>query len=326
MDKSRLQITSVEKREPMQPPMARTSRRQEIQATMERMWHLDPQQFNPLRDCAQRKRFVRTLEALKMKISLEGKLVADLGCGAGDISRGIRDAGAMVHAVDVAGNALNQLKSHSMERIVPIQDCLPTTKLEDNTYDAVLCTEVIGYLKPAEYRLAFAELSRIVKPQGTVICSTSLDTNSDNALERFAALAETEFEIDQWILDYDLLWLKLCRFFETPNFYAQASKQKEMCEREGGLRRGLALTLFRINTSFFLGKCWSLLAFIANPIASCCRQSSILMKLLEKVSRFFWDESGVTHALFVGTRRQMTFPLPLNEIPKEMKHKRQVWE
>ncbi|MEI8365153.1 MAG: class I SAM-dependent methyltransferase [Parachlamydiaceae bacterium] len=324
MEKHRLNITNVDTRSQTIPQAggARASRRQEIQASMERLWHLDPEQFNPMRDCVQRRRVSRTVEL----ISPQGKLIADIGCGAGYISRALRDAGATVHAVDVAGNALQSLKSLPTDRIVPIQDCLPMTKLEDNAYDDVVCTEVIGFLKPVEYRVAFAELSRIVKANGFVICSTSLDTNSDNALERFAALAETEFVIDRWILDYNLLWMKICRFFEIPRSYARAAQEVEIRNMEEGKRSGFTRSLFRFNTSLLMGKVWGVIALATNPVAFFCRQSPWLMNQLERVTRFLWNEAGITHALFLGTRRRMIFPLPQNEIPTEMKHKRQVWE
>ena len=184
------------------------SKRQEIQAKMERLWLLDPEQFNPLRDVLERKRVSETMKAIKNhEPLLEGKLVADIGCGSGVISRLVRDCGADVHAVDVAGNALQKLKEYDTSHIYPMQDCLPQTKLEDRMYDLVLCLEVIGYLEPKEYRLVFSELSRLLKSKGIVACSTSIDLDSDDALERFAALAETEFEIEAWVLNYHRLWI-----------------------------------------------------------------------------------------------------------------------
>ncbi|MEI8124301.1 MAG: class I SAM-dependent methyltransferase [Parachlamydiaceae bacterium] len=326
MKNNPLQITSVEGATQKQPPVqTKMARRQEIQATMERLWLQDPAQFDPMRDCVQRKRMAKTLDILKEK-SLDSKLVADLGCGSGYLSRAVRDAGAIVHSVDVAGNALALLKAQDMHHITPFQDALPMTRLDDGVYDIVICTEVIGYLKPIEYRLTFSELARIVKAKGFVVCSSSIDVDSDNALERFAALAETEFEIDRWVLSYDLLWLKLCRFFDAPTLYVQASKKKELRMKEIAKRKGLGRIIFQCNSSFALGCFWSVIAFATNPLASFCRQSEGLMNLLEKISQFFWSESGVTHALFLGNRRQMIFPLAENEIPKEMKHKRQVWE
>lgn len=154
----RLKVNFVEKKSSFPSSAAlggKSSRRQETQARMERLWHQDVQQFNPERDCMQRQRVQRTIEALRTRTSLTGLKAVDLGCGGGVISRLLRDGGAAIDAVDVATNALQLLKSADMQHITPIHDCLPNTRLADNAYDLVVCTEVIGYLPADEYRLLF---------------------------------------------------------------------------------------------------------------------------------------------------------------------------
>lgn len=327
MKENKLQITTVEQQHNSAPnKISKAARRQEIQATMDRMWNHDPEQFDPERDCVQRKRIHNTIEAMRKHIGLQGKFVADLGCGGGVLSRLMRNSGAQVHAVDVSPLALDKLKSYPMEDIKAIQDCLPNTLLHDNVYDVVVCTEVIGYLKQQEYRMAFSEMARIVKTEGYVVCSTPLDIDSENALERFSNLAETEFEIDKWFVSYDLLWMRLCRFFEAPRNYSKASGDPSYRAAELAKRKPLGRRWFSFNSSRVLGPIWYVVSILANPFAYFVRQNTMLMTLLEKAARFFWYDTGVSHALFIGRRRKMTFPLPANEIPKEMKHKRQVWE
>jgi 2-polyprenyl-3-methyl-5-hydroxy-6-metoxy-1,4-benzoquinol methylase len=328
MTNNRLQVTRVENKDTIssQPVFSRGARRQEIQATMERLWLEDPEQFNPKRDAVQRTRVSRTIEAVKKQLSLEGKKAADLGCGAGVISRVLRDEGAKIDALDIAGNALEKLKTYDMQNINPIHDCLPSTRLDDNAYDLVICTEVIGYLEPKEYRMLFAELSRLIKKDGVAACSTSLDLNSENALERFAALAETEFEIEEWVLRYDLLWIKLCRFFEAPACYIKASRNDFEREKELNKRKSLNKVWFKLNSTAPLSFFWRLINLAAKPLGSGLRQSDRLVDFLGKITKLIWDESGISHALFIGKRRQMTFPLPANEIPIERKHKREVWD
>ena len=148
MPNDRLHVAFVENKSPSPPLPSKSSRRQEIQAAMERLWHQDPQQFNPERDCMQRQRVQRTLETIRQRIPLEGKHAADLGCGSGVISRLLRDAGAKVDAVDAATNALQRLKEDEMHDITPIHDCLPSTRLKDNDYDLVVCTEISAIYSP----------------------------------------------------------------------------------------------------------------------------------------------------------------------------------
>jgi len=301
-------------------------RRHEVEALMERRWLDDPEQFNPERDIVQRHRVARTIDAIKSKISLSDKRGVDLGCGSGVLTRLLRNEGIQMDALDAAQNALNRLQAHDMQNIRSIKDCLPLTRLDDNRYDLVVCTEVIGFLQANEYRLFFAELARLVKRDGLVACSSSIDLNSENALEHFAAYAETEFDIEQWVLRYDLLWIRSCAFFEAPAKYIKASQ--DVWERRNELekRAGLSRVWFKMNSTRLFSPFWHLINWVVSPIASKIRQSAWLMDKLGKITKFFWDESGVSHALFLGKKRPLAFPLPQNEIPLEMKHKRQVWE
>ncbi len=325
----RLKVNFVEKKSSFPSSAAlggKSSRRQETQARMERLWHQDVQQFNPERDCMQRQRVQRTIEALRTRTSLTGLKAVDLGCGGGVISRLLRDGGAAIDAVDVATNALQLLKSADMQHITPIHDCLPNTRLADNAYDLVVCTEVIGYLPADEYRLLFAELARLVKADGLVACSTGLDIDTDDALERFAALGETEFIIDQWVLSYHRLFIQLLRLLEAPAAFVKASQSRDVRQQELAKRAYFSRFWFKWNSTAVLALCWKIVNLASAPLAAGLRQNKPLLTALERITKFLWSESGISHALFIGRRRPLTFPLPAGEMPREMKHKRQVWE
>lgn len=327
MKKNPLQVTSVASTPSTPSPLlSRSARRQEIEATMERLWLNDPEQFNPERNAVQRKRLSSTLEAIKRHLPLNGKRCTDLGCGSGKLTCLLRDEGAKIDALDIASKALTLLKINDMQNITAIQDCLPSTRLDDNAYDLVVCTETIAYLQPKEYRLLMAELSRLVTKDGIAACSTSIDFNSENALERFAVLAETEFEIEEWILRYDLLWIKFCHFFEAPTLYIKAEREEFERKKELEKRKSLNKLWFKMNSAKPLVFFWKLINPLSKRIAFSMRQSDGLVNFLEKITKLIWDESGISHALFIGKRRPMAFPLPANEIPVEIKHKREVWD
>lgn len=327
MSINRLKVTSVESNQNnTPPPSSRSARRQEVEATMERLWLNDPTQFDPERDAVQRKRVSGTIEAIKRHMTLSDKRCTDLGCGGGVITRLVRDQGAKLDAVDIASKALDLLKTKDMTNIIAIQDCLPSTRLDDNTYDLAICTEMIGYLQPKEYRMIFAELARLIKKEGFALCSTSLELHSENALQRFAALSETEFEIEEWVLRHDLLWIKLCHFFEMPAIFIKTGKDDFERSKELEKRKRLGKWWYKINTSKPLVIFWSLIDPISKRIAVYLRQSDKLVNFLEKITKFIWDESGISYAMLIGKRRPMIFPLPANEIPIEMKHKREVWD
>lgn len=324
---NKLKVTAVEHRSPSQVQALprKGTRRLEIQATMERLWHQDPEQFDPERDCMQRQRIQKTMALIK-PLSLIGKQAVDIGCGAGLLTRLVRNAGMKVHAVDIASQALERLKEKEMHDIVPFQDCLPTTRLADDGYDLVICTEVLGYLNPEEYRMAFAELSRLVKADGFVVCSTALDIDSEDSLERFAALAETEFRIDQWVFSYHRLQIQLCHFFEAPGRFIKASKDADYRHAELKKRKGFGRLWFQWNAKPPVALLWKGINLLASPLVRLFRQNTSLTAFLERFCKFIWSRSGISQAIFLGQRRPLTFPLPQSQQPIEMKHKRQVWE
>lgn len=327
MTNNRLQITAVENNADFVPPITNgNARRQEIQATLERLWRQNPQQFDPQRDCIQRQRLKNTIETLCEMLPLKGKYAVDLGCGTGDLTRLVRDEGAQIDAVDIATIALQKLKEQDMHHITAIQDCLPLTRLKDNAYDLVICTEVIGYLKSTEYRVFFSELARLVKLDGLVVCSSELDINTQDPLENFAALAETEFNIDRWVISHHMLFIRFCHFFEIPARYIQASQNNEYYQKELSSKTTLGRLWYQWNTTRGMVMFWKFINLASAPIAARAKQNNFLMNFLEKICRFLWSQSGISHALFIGARRPLTFPLAPDKIPRERKHKKEVWE
>ncbi len=113
------------------------SRKNELEAKFERLWLLDPEQFNPLRNCMQRERLDRTWNLLTQSVQLQDKIIVDLGCGSGVFSRRMRDGGGVIEAVDIAENALKHFANDDRHHIEIKRDAMPETKLPDENYDIV---------------------------------------------------------------------------------------------------------------------------------------------------------------------------------------------
>lgn len=207
MDK-RLAIVATEQNSESPKPQ-KQNKRQMTQAKFDRLWLEDPSQFDPERNGMEKERLARTFELILRHIDLKGKKVVDLGCGHGVLAKMLAAEGATVDAVDISPLALKPLKSEPIANIRPVQDYIPQTLLEDDAYDLVISTEVLGYLPEEDRRLYFAELARLVKPEGLVVCSNGLDIYTENPLEAFAALAETEFQILEWVYSYNGFYIKL---------------------------------------------------------------------------------------------------------------------
>jgi len=327
MSDDRLRVISVENN---QASITRTfkpkTNREEVQAEFERLWNRNPKQFDPLRNCMERERLKRTFAMIEEDFNLSGKLVVDLGCGRGVFSRRLQDGGAIVDAVDIAKNALKSLEEEDTRNIRSIHDYVPSTKLEDDRYDLVVCTDLIAYIKPREHRLTINELARLVKREGYIICSTPIDIHSEDAIERFAALAETDLEILQWRFSYHCLYIRFLDFFEAPRRFARARKDKTYCEKALNDRHHLARWWFKVNSLPVIGDFWGIAKYLTSPVANWVKQSRTVLLGLEKVCRLFWSESGISHAIFMARRRPLVEPTPVESQPIERKKKRTVWE
>lgn len=302
------------------------TRRMETQAYFDRLWLIDPEQFNPLRNCLEQERLQRTFKIIQKHLDLQDKKAVDLGCGSGVFSRMLRDAGCSVDALDISENALKKLKESDMARMRAIQDYVPSTTLPDYAYDLVVCAELIADLNSDEYRLLISELVRLVKKEGFIVGSTALDINSMDALQRFADLVETEVHIDEWSFGYHRLYIRLSDFFEAASRFVRAGRDPEYRSRGLKERYGLSRWWFNLNSARIPSMLWSLLQWPCKPFVHILKNNRTLLLSLEKICKFFWSTSGITEAIFIGKCRPMLMELPPEERPKEMKHKRQVWE
>lgn len=301
---SRLNIIAVENRKPPSPPPK--TRREEIQAYFENEWHQNPEQFNPLRHCLEEERINRTLAFLTEHLPLEGNLkIADLGCGQGILSKKIHKirAGLEIHAIDIAKSALESLEKE--KNIQTIHACLPSTPLKDSFYDCVVSTEVIAWLLPRDHRLYFNELSRIAKKEGFIVCSTRLDLHTDYPLEHFASLVETEIEILSWKFSYHRLYIHLKKILEYPNIFKYASKNSDFRDKFFEKKEGLSRWWFRMNSTKILGVFWGMISLLSQPILNWVKKSRRLLLILEKITRIFFQEKGISHVLFIGKKKSL---------------------
>lgn len=324
--KDQLRVIATEGTQEEKSDSRRMSRREVVLAKFERLWLTDPEQFNPLRNVKERERLSRTQELLDRHLKLNGKKIVDLGCGSGVLTERFAVQAAKVEAVDIANNALKLLAAKSIPNIAAIQDYVPQTKLKDEAYDLVVSTELISLLPVDQYRLYFSELARLMSPEGMVLCSTSVDIYSEDALQRFILLAETEFKISDWILSYHALYIRLSDFFKAPARFVKAWRDSEYRQRELANRQGLNKKWFKFNTNPVVAPLWIPFYYLFKPFLYVLRKNRPILLWLESVSRFIWDESGVSHIVFVGTRRALIVPPVEENIPVERKQRKQVWE
>jgi 2-polyprenyl-3-methyl-5-hydroxy-6-metoxy-1,4-benzoquinol methylase len=325
-DPNRLSIISVSSLSPQHSSIpSRLTRKKELQAKFERLWLLNPEHFNPLRNCMQRERLERSWSLLTQQMSLADKKVVDLGCGSGLFSQRLIAAGAFVDGVDIAENALKKLKEQSIERLQLIQDALPDTSLKDDTYHLAVCLEVIAELPREDHRLFFAELYRLIKPDGKILCSSSIDIYSEDALQRLMELAQTEFEIAQVVYSYHALSIRLKHLCQIPQEFVKGWEEPTYRKQALASRSFLSRIWFWLNSSTLLMWIWWSLTFLTRPLLSLLAQNRTLLLGLEKICRALWDERGISHVIFMAKRKPIMPQMP-EEQPRERPRKKEIWE
>ncbi|WP_019141745.1 bifunctional 2-polyprenyl-6-hydroxyphenol methylase/3-demethylubiquinol 3-O-methyltransferase UbiG [Noviherbaspirillum massiliense] len=120
-------------------------------------------EINPLR-----------LEWINSRAPLEGKTVADIGCGGGILAESMAKKGAEVTGIDLSEKALKVADLHSLESGVQVRyELISAEELaarEPARYDVVTCMEMLEHVPdPAAVVKACATL---VKPGGHVFFST----------------------------------------------------------------------------------------------------------------------------------------------------------
>src|SRR5574341_1361724 len=108
-----------------------------------------------------------------------GRMVLDYGCGDGDASLFLARHGARVIGIDLSevslrnGRALAARAGFGDTVSFQAMDC-EALGFRDDAFDLILVSGVLHHL---DLRRAYAELARVLKPDGAVICSEALGHN-----------------------------------------------------------------------------------------------------------------------------------------------------
>lgn len=325
MNPLKIIATEESKSEPPPGRATKKTQREEAKAKFERLWLIHPEQFNPDRNAMERERIQRTKGLIHEFLPLQNASVADLGCGSGMLVRWLAKEGAQVKAVDIASNALKLVEGIS--GVTPVQDYVPYTTLPDEAFDLVISTDLIGYLPPDQYRLYVSELARLMHAKSQVVCSTAIDIDSEDALQRFATLAETEFHIVKWVFSHHALYIRLLHLLGGPSHYVRLREDRDyQHQQEKKQNTKWKRFWFQLNRSFPMTLFWTGMRVIVHPFLKLVQGSNRILLTLERICRFVWSDAGISHALFIGMRKPLVEHISEEQLPQERKHKREVWE
>ena len=104
---------------------------------------------------------------------LEKLKILDIGCGGGLLCEPLNRLGSTITGIDASNNNIEVAKLHSKEmnlNIKYIHAAPENLDLKSNTYDAVLCMEVVEHLK--DVNLFIENCSKLIKKNGIMFIAT----------------------------------------------------------------------------------------------------------------------------------------------------------
>lgn len=291
---------------PVEAPPLRKREKQDnaLRAEFERRWLRNPEQFNPASSILEQERLERCWDLIAPLLS-PGIRVADLGCGWGVLAKRMREAGAQVDAVDISNNALRRFDEEGAAGIRLIRGTLPFTPLEDGTYDLVVCTDVVADLQGHDRRLLVSELTRLINSQGKLICSTALDTRTDNALELFLSLLQTECKLHKGKLSYHGLWLQLRTWLEKPDYYLKLATDRAFFRKEWERSNRIKKRWLELQSTTPFRSWWKLRQKIHKPWLQKMLTSRATLLKLEAFCRRWRPDTTRSHVIVLATRRPL---------------------
>lgn len=139
------------------------------------------------------------------EVDINGKIVADLGCGSGFISLGLLDEAKIVFSIDNSKNMLRILKEEAKNKgynnLYPIKGDLEDIPLFDESVDIIFINMALHHvINPSK---SIGEMYRILKPGGTLIITDVMEHDAHWAREEMFDkwLGFKEVDILKWMED-----------------------------------------------------------------------------------------------------------------------------
>lgn len=167
----------------------------------------------------------------------------DLGCGLGRHSIYMAKKGLSVTAADLSDFGLNHLKEWAAQEQLSVKTAvcdMEALPFEDNSFDCVLCYNVIYHAGRAGVIKTLAELKRVLKPDGelflTMLSKKSdgfLRAQSDQRIDENTIIRDDCEETERGVPHFYLEYKELAEFFKG---WETQGLPQECCEYPKGKR------------------------------------------------------------------------------------------
>ena len=148
-----------------------------------------------------------------------GKIVLDAGCGSGKYLSTVENVASKLYAVDASKEQLNIAKTKVKNKENVIQADLVALPFEDNTFDLIYATWVLGTIIEEEKRKkALLELNRVLRPNGRIILvENNIGGQFEMMRDRYPNTERTK-GYNEWVLSQGFKTFKeIDSYFEFAN-------------------------------------------------------------------------------------------------------------
>lgn len=137
--------------------------------------------------------------------------IAYLGCGEANMLNVLGNNFQRLDLIDISTSVLQYAKNQHKEReqVRYIHEAMPYTRMPDNSYDHLLCLDLIAHCEAALLPLFVNECARILKTKGLLYLSSPLDQSTQAPLESLINLFIKDFSINNIWGRNDRIWKKI---------------------------------------------------------------------------------------------------------------------
>lgn len=135
-----------------------------------------------------------------------GKRVLDYCCGDGDLTIFLAENGAEAFGIDISSVSIQKAKKRAKNKELKNVSFLvmdaEKLKFDDNFFDLIVCSGVLHHL---DIKKAYQELSRVLKPEGKMICDEPLAYNPIFQIyRRLTPHLRTKWEMEHILKEKDI--------------------------------------------------------------------------------------------------------------------------